>query len=209
MAPRLAIVDFDGTLADTWPWFRQVIDDAAVKLGFRRIDDAEAERMRGLSAREIVDALGLPWHRVPALVAYMRKRAANDGDRIPLFPGTAALLRDLSRGGVTVAIVSSNREETIRQVLGEHAAAVSVYECGASLFGKPAKLRKAVKRAGHTTADAIAIGDEVRDIDAAHEAGITSGAVLWGFASGEALRRAEPHHVFDEFDAIRSLLLTR
>jgi len=109
---------------------------------------------------------------------------------------------------VTVAIVSSNSEETIRHVLGaETAPTVAIYECGASLFGKPTKLRRALRRSGVAPADAIAIGDELRDIEAAHAVGIPSGAVLWGIATPDLLRRSGAAHVFDGFEALRELLL--
>ena len=34
-APTLAIFDFDGTLADTFPWFAGVLGEMAAKHGFR------------------------------------------------------------------------------------------------------------------------------------------------------------------------------
>ena len=48
---KLAIFDFDGTLADTFPWFCSVINDVAVRYRFRQIDPAETDALRGLSAR--------------------------------------------------------------------------------------------------------------------------------------------------------------
>ncbi len=208
LSPRLAIFDFDGTLADTWPWFLAVLDDAAVRFRFRRIDAHEAERLRGCGAREILRALEIRWWRVPSIARYMRHRAAADLDRIALFPDAAEMLRAVATAGVTIAIVSSNREATIRHVLGaELAAAVAIYECGAALFGKPRKFRDAIRRGRCAAADAIAIGDEVRDIDAATEVGIAAAGVAWGYAHAEALRRAGAAHVFESFGALRTFLV--
>ena len=39
------------------------------------------------------------------------------------------------------------------------------------------------------------IGDEVRDVDAAHKAGIDSMAVSWGFNSIELLESSAPTHL--------------
>ena len=65
-----------------------------------------------------------------------------------------------------------------------------------SLFGKAAKFRRVVRRAGVAAAQAISIGDEVRDIEAARAAGIACGAVMWGYAAPDALRAFGPVMVF-------------
>ena len=54
MSWRLAIFDFDGTLADSFPWFAGVLDRMADRHGFRRVDAAERE------AREL-EKQSPPW----------------------------------------------------------------------------------------------------------------------------------------------------
>ncbi len=208
VSARLAIFDFDGTLADTWPWFLRILDDTAVRFGFRRVDTEEAQRLRGRGGREIIRALEVPWRKLPSIATYMRQRAAAEVEALVLFPGAAAMLHAVAGAGTRVAIVSSNAEETIRHVLGpELVAKIAIFECGASMFGKPAKFRKALRRSGMPRADAIAIGDEVRDIDAAREVGIASGGVAWGFATAELLRSSGATHVVESFEALRELLV--
>ncbi len=84
----------------------------------------------------------------------------------------------------------SDNEANAKTALREHAALISHYACGASLFGKAAKFRRVLKAAGIAPQDAIAIGDEVRDVEAARDAGIAFGAVAWGYATVDALKRA-------------------
>ena len=55
---------------------------------------------------------------------------------------------------------------------------------------------------------AIAIGDEVRDIEAARAAGIACGAVTWGYAAPEALTALKPDLVFERIEDIVSQLRT-
>ena len=50
------------------------------------------------------------------------------------------------------------------------------------MFGKAANYKAILKRTGICAADAISIGDEVRDGEAAGQAGIDFGAVSWGYA---------------------------
>jgi phosphoglycolate phosphatase len=60
------------------------------------------------------------------------------------------------------------------------------------LFGKAAKFNRVVRDARVPKAATICIGDEVRDVEAAHRAGIDFGAVTWGYAKLEAMRKSRP-----------------
>ena len=197
---RLAIFDFDGTLADSAHWFVEAMNAAAPRFGYARLSAEEVEALRGVSNREIVRRLGIPAWKMPAIARHFRAEAERAAGSIRLFPGAAEALRALSARGVALAIVSSNSEATIRRVLGpDLAALVSHYGCGASLFGKAAKLRRAVRRSGIPAYSAVAIGDEARDIEAAREAGLEAAAVLWGFASRGALAPLRPAHLVGSF----------
>jgi len=74
------------------------------------------------------------------------------------------------------------------------------------MFGKPKKFRNILKRAAVGAAQAIAIGDEIRDIEAARAAGIACGAVTWGYATPQALRALGPDLVFERMEDIASSL---
>ncbi len=200
---RLAIFDFDGTLADTFPWFVEVFNGVADRYRFRRIEPGELEALRGCEGRAMMRHLGIRGWKVPFIANHMRRLAARDIDRLRLFDGTAPLLRRLKEKGVTVAIVSSNAEANVRRVLGpENAALVAHYACGASIFGKHGKFRTVIARSGVPPGRTIAIGDEIRDIEAARRAGIACGAVTWGYALPEALKAHGPDALFGSFQEI-------
>jgi len=44
----LIIFDFDGTLADSFPWFLRNVNDVADRFGFRRIAHGDVESLRRL-----------------------------------------------------------------------------------------------------------------------------------------------------------------
>src|SRR5262249_12759939 len=186
MSYRLAIFDFDGTLADSAGWVTRIINDVARRHGFRELSDAEIEMLRGRSNGEIIRYMRVPTWKLPAIAADMRRRMGADADSIPLFEGIADMLQSVKDAGVAVAIVSSNSEANVRRILGPAAvAAVDTFECGAGLFGKAGKFRKVMKRIGVPPAETICIGDETRDIEAAAAVGAASGAALWGYATPE------------------------
>lgn len=197
MRYRLAIFDFDGTLADSFPWFVRVMNEAADIYRFRRLDPADAESLRGLDARHVIRHVGLPMWKVPLVARWMRRRMAADIASILLFPGVEAMLRRLAEAGVRIAVVSSNSAENVRRVLGpETTSLVGFYACGASIFGKRRHLRRVLRECGVAAAEALCIGDEIRDLHAARAEGIAFAAVTWGYTTAEGLAAHRPDFVF-------------
>jgi len=207
--PQLVIFDFDGTLADTMPWFFGVLNQVAERHRFRQITLAEAEALRHQTSREIVQALGIRRWRLPFIARDISQRMAKAaaGGAFGLFPGMADILASLAATGTVVAIVSSNRESTIRQVLGPSAAHVTHYGCSAALFGKARKFQKIMRHTGLPPRSILSIGDEVRDIEAARTVGITTAAVTWGCAGEGALRAASPDVIFHSVAELRCALI--
>lgn len=192
---RLAVFDFDGTLADSLPWMLSVLDDVADRFGFAKLGHDELMALRGLDSRAILQRFELPLWKVPRVAAHMRALAKRE--RMPLFDGVEIALRELGARGVELAVVSSNGAETIRRSLGEDvAASIGWYECGASLFGKSAKLKKVLAKSGCDACDAIYVGDELRDAEAAASAGMAFGAVAWGYNELDLLLTTRPAEVF-------------
>jgi phosphoglycolate phosphatase len=185
-------------LADSVLWLASVFNDVARAHGFRTIDAAEMAMLRGRGNREIVRYLGVPAWKMPFIAMDMRKRAAAAAAQLKLYADAPELLRGLHAKGAILAIVSSNGEPTVRQVLGpELAGLVSHYGCGASIFGKAAKFKAVLKAARVPAGQALSVGDEVRDIEAARQVGIAAAAVSWGYATRELLAAQSPDHLFD------------
>jgi phosphoglycolate phosphatase len=117
---------------------------------------------------------------------------------VRLFPHVEHALRELARGDIQLTIVSSNAEDNVRRVLGpDLSSLISQYECGMSIFGKTARIRKVLKRAATAPSAALYIGDQATDADAARRAGVAFAAVHWGYAPIEVLRKVAPEHEFD------------
>lgn len=203
MKYKLVIFDFDGTLADSFPWAVGIANDMADKHRFKRVDDREREMLRGYSARQILKYLGVRWWRMPSIAKDVRRAMARDIHLIPLFDGVDELFEVLASQGVTLAIVSSNSEQNIRHVLGEtNCAQVKHFECGVALFGKTRKINKVLKKTQVDPREAILIGDEIRDGQAARKAGIAFGAVAWGFTRADALAAQAPNALFNAMHEI-------
>jgi phosphoglycolate phosphatase len=195
--PRLVILDFDGTLADSWPWLVGALAETARHFDLPPIAPAQAEALRGQDSHAALKALGVPAWKLPRLGSHLR-HLAQAAPPPPLFPGIPALLHRLAGAGLTLAIASSNSAAQIRRTLGPDLAALIAHQAvEASLFGKAARFRRILGASGIPATAAIGIGDESRDIAAARRAGIAAGAVGWGYAKPSLLAAQRPDALFD------------
>ena len=207
MGYKLAIFDFDGTLADSFPWFAAVFNQLAARHQFKRLEPEELLALRGLSSRQLIQHLKVPWWKLPRIANDMRAMMGNDHGQIRVFAGAGPLLHRLAKQEVALAVVTSNAEINVRQILGPDLAALfRYYECGVSIFGKAARLKKVVRLSGVAPAESICIGDEIRDLEAAQKAGIPFGAVSWGYNSIEALQAHAPTALFVDWAQMEAVI---
>lgn len=203
MKYKLVMFDFDGTLADSFPWFVGVVNIVAERYKFRRVEDHEIETLRGYGPRQIVQHLGVPWWKLPLIGRHMRAMTADNIEQISLFAGVDQMLERLSAAGITIGLVTSNAYANASRILGSaNAALITDYECDVSMFGKSARFRRVLKRHGVAPHEALCIGDELRDLEAAAKARIPFGAVAWGFTRIEALQAHSPAEVFLQMEDI-------
>lgn len=204
---KLIIFDFDGTLADSYSWFRDSINKAARKYHFREINAEEMEALRGRKTKEIMQYLGVIWWKVPFIAKYMRSLMTEDLTNISLFTGIDSLIKKLADDGAFIVILSSNSHHNVAGVLGgDNVKRIDHFECGVSIFGKKSKLKKVIRKYKVSSGQVISIGDETRDIEAARALGIHSGAVTWGYATVEALEAESPTYIFNNVEELRQIL---
>lgn len=204
---RLVIFDFDGTLADSFPWFCSILDQTSDRFGLNRVKPEEIESLREHSSRDALNYLGVPIWKLPAIATYMRGLAVEGISRIPLFAGASDMLGELNAAGVKLALVSSNAEAAVRAVLGPASELIDRYACGSSLWGKASKFRTVLKTLGIDHIEALAVGDEIRDIDAAREAGLAAGSITFGYNSRKALASHNPDYLFDDYDDLLRVVI--
>ncbi|MFC0397386.1 HAD hydrolase-like protein [Paraburkholderia rhizosphaerae] len=197
MTIKLAIFDFDGTLANTFAVFGESLNTLALKHRFRQVVPEDELRMRAMSAAEILRELRLPLWRVPAVLSDYRKMMRHRIDEVYPFAGIVTALEALLDHGVELAVATSNTADNVNAVLGrELTERFAALECGSTLFGKAHRLRRILKQTSTAPEQAIYIGDELRDAEAARRVGMQFGAVAWGYTRFDALLQTNPGMVF-------------
>jgi phosphoglycolate phosphatase len=184
MTVKLAIFDFDGTLANTYPVFADSLNALAIKHGFRQVAYDEQCKLRSMSAVEVLREVELPLWKVPAVLSDFRKIMRQRINEIRPFSGMASVLHTIMQERVAVAIATSNSIDNVKAVLGDSLIdRFAAVECSSTLFGKSHRLRRILKKTQADKAETIYIGDEIRDAEAAERAGVSFGAVAWGYTA--------------------------
>lgn len=199
----LLIFDFDGTLADTEDWFFEALAMTGRDLGLFRVSAATRDALRQRGMRAMLADLAISPQDLPRVERHMRQIADETVDTVYLFGGIADALTAIRARGDRLAIVSSNAESVIRQVLGVRLASeIAFYGCSCPAFEKQAALQQAIDHCGVAKERAIYVGDEIRDVEAAQAVGMASAAVSWGYMAMSALEAAEPHYMIESIGAL-------
>lgn len=207
MKYRLIIFDFDGTLANSFPWFVRMVNIIATKYNFKQVPAEDVEGLRGLSAMQLLRYLEIPMWKLPMIANFARQLMSQDREGVDRFDGVDQLLAQLHSAGMPLALVTSNSYENVVNVLGtENLALIDYIECDASVFGKRQHYRRVLKQSGIHPSEAISIGDEIRDIEASTQEHIPFGAVAWGYTNVDALKAHGPAEVFTRVEDILGLL---
>ena len=203
---QLVIFDFDGTLADSYPWFLSIFDELAIRYKLPRLEKSALEQLRKVDIHHISREFKIPIWKMVRIGSHVQKKMASQIENIRLVDGMQKVLDTLIEARIKLAVVSSNDEQNIRQVLGpRNAAHFEAFECGVSIFGKKAKFEKVLKTTNTPPNQALCLGDEVRDLKSAQQAGIAFGAVTWGYTAAEMFRTHTPKAIFDQPEEILAL----
>lgn len=189
---KYIIFDFDGTLADSMP---VIVSIAEEMLGID-ITDKDIQRYRNMTAKQILKEARVPLYRVPALLVKGKAIMAGRVDSVPVFDGLEEVVKKLAEDHV-MYVVSSNGIGIITAFLKRHKINkyfTRVYG-NVGLFSKAQAIRKVTKREGFNVGDAIYIGDEVRDIEAARKIGMPIISVTWGYNGEQILKKYKPDHL--------------
>ncbi|MFN8443099.1 MAG: HAD hydrolase-like protein [Caldilineaceae bacterium] len=202
-AYKLVIFDFDGTLADSFGWFMRSVHSVAQRFHFTPPDLDRLEELRGYSSRQLMAQFGIAWWKLPFIIHHMRRLMNEQVSEIKPFPGVDELLHTLTNTAIDIAIVTSNSEKNVKAVLGtQNMALVRASSYGAALYGKQRRFSTLLKQCRCLPTDALCVGDEIRDAEAAAACGIDFLGVAWGFTKPSELQKYTRLKICDSVEEI-------
>jgi len=202
---KAVILDFDGTIADSFEVFVKTLHillrkDAAPS-------DSEIQDLRGKQVKEIMSLLGIkPW-QVAQLVVRGRKEIAGSFDSVKVFSHVPNLIKQLSKK-YTLYIVSTNSKHVIADFLNKNELQPyfkAIY-ADIGLMSKPASLKRLMRTYGYKASEVMYIGDEVRDSKAAQKVKMKCISVDWGYSTRESLEQNNPGYVASSVDEVLAIM---
>lgn len=195
---KLSVVlfDFDGTIADSFESSIAVANQLAQEYNFAPLTKEQIESIRHVPLKDImINHFKIPWYKVPMIVLRGKELISDQKyvDKLSPFDGIHDSLKSIANHKLTLGILTSSGEARVQQFINKHnfTCFKTVY-ADSSLFGKHHCLQRFLDNHGLSAQNVIYVGDEVRDMEAAHAVGMRCIAVGWGFNSIEALAEQKP-----------------
>lgn len=217
-----ALIDLDGTLADSAPELAAAIDRMLVdaghdRVGSDRVRDWVGDGINRLVERALVHATG----ESPDAEALRDARRRFDtayaeilGTMAPLYPGVVEGLDEIRSAGIATACVTNKAGVFAIGLLGSLGIAdrfdrIITGDRVAELKPAAAPLEMAARKLGVAIDDCVMVGDSAIDIAAARAAGCPAWSVRTGYNRGASLEDSGPDRIFDRFDELAAALTAR
>jgi len=207
MSPKLLIFDFDGTIAHTLELILAFFNEVAPEYHLPQIAQSDIPTLRNASAAEILQRYPLSPLQLLRLTSHIHSQLKAQIMNASVVDGMPELFSQLKKKDMTVGIVTSNSTENVEIFLQQNGIQdIDFIHSEKNMFGKANVLKKVVRQQKIGNNECLYVGDEVRDIEAAHQAGIGSIAVTWGFNTAARLQQAGPEYIVDKPEEIAAIL---
>ncbi|WP_346663897.1 HAD-IA family hydrolase [uncultured Merdimonas sp.] len=205
---KACIFDLDGTLTDTLDSMVYSVNATMEELGLPGITKEQCRRYVGNGARMLMErtleAVGeKSGQRLEeALAVYLRIFDENCTYHVVPYPGITALLDELKKEDVRLAVLSNKpHEQAVKVVEDIFGKGVFDYVSGQQKNIRrkpdPAGIRHICETLSVPEEDCLYVGDSEVDIKTGENAGVKTVIVSWGFRTGEELRQAGAGIVID------------
>ena len=139
-----------------------------------------------------------------ALSDFKEYYAEHCHDKTALYPGVLALLQNLKKKGVKMAVVSNKADFAVKELMPVYfpnlldVALGEMEEMGIRKKPAPDMVQKALKELQVSADEAIYVGDSDVDIATAKNSGLECVSVTWGFRNVEFLKEHGATNLIDE-----------
>lgn len=197
MKPFL-LFDFDGTIADSVLLGWKIANIVAPRLGHEPFTEEEFALFRSQPMHKVLKFLHIPFYKLPKAITMALVEYRHLVHELQPCEGITKMLDDLKSLDIPLALLSSNSGENLRLFLdGYNLHAFDWVEGTSGILKKSSRIRAQLKKHKLDPEQVIYIGDEIRDIDAAHKCGLKVIAVTWGLHTKELLSSHNPDFLVD------------
>ncbi|WP_347754481.1 HAD hydrolase-like protein [Agrococcus sp. ProA11] len=213
MTPHGIVFDLDGTLTDSKQGLLSSLRHMHAAQGWDAPDDAELTRWLGPPVATVLAEAGRTAEEIDAALTVFRARMLEGGllDS-SLYPGIAQLIAELDGAGRPMAVATHKIQRDAEAVIDHYGLRHRFRGVHGRLAGelghsKAEVIARAAASIGAPVERLVMVGDRVNDIASAHELGMRSIGVAYGYGGRAELESAGATRIVDSVDALRSLLV--
>jgi phosphoglycolate phosphatase len=208
MNKKQLIFDFDGTIVDSLTIVFDVMNELSSKFNFKRVSKADLPILKSMSAKDILAYLGVKTWQVPLLMMTVRRQLKKNMLNMSVQEGLLPIFAKIPDCFASCGILSSNSQKNIQTFLeSKEIGCFNYVQTEKFRLSKYHALNKLITKRNFKITDTCYVADEVRDIEAAKKAGITTIAVSWGYNSKEILSKAQPDFLVESASQLENALM--
>jgi HAD superfamily hydrolase (TIGR01509 family) len=203
-------LDLDGTIIDSSPMIYEVVKELFQINNLGEVSETMLEEHAGLPPREFFEVIA------PDQIDFLIKQTAALEDKhralAPLFPGVATLLTEISNSGFPLAVITSQAdlEMALVKTSYEFSSLIDFWICSDDVTNPkpdPESILIALDFFGIPGSKTLFVGDSVYDINAGKNAGVKTGAALWGGNNKNEMKSLKPDFLFSKPSEIKKCFI--
>ena len=200
------IFDFDGTLADTLAFTINAASEINRSLHLLSDEKIDFEKFRSTDTIEFFKDLEIPTYKLLFFLYKYQRKQSREIDKVQVFQGLPEVLKNLKKNGVGLGIATSNSTKNVKLFLkNNNLDMFDFIYSSIDYFHKNRIIERAIKKYGMEKENVIYVGDEIRDIKAAKEAGIKVASVTWGYNFENVLSKYKPDFIINRPEDLLNL----
>lgn len=213
---RLVIFDLDGTLLDTVADLAAAVNHALAGMGLPAHSVETIRTFVGNGIGKLLERALPEGERTEENLARMRAAFlpyydAHNADLSRPYPGVAAVLEELQRRGLMLAVASNKYQAATESLVARFFPTIRFVRVLGQREHVPVKPDPAIVRdilasAGVEAEEVLYVGDSGVDMQTARNAAVDAVGVAWGFRSREELEAFSPLAVIDKAKELLAFL---
>lgn len=212
MTPSGIIFDLDGTLTDSKRGLLSSLRHMHVSVGWEVPSEAELLHWLGPPLVTVLGEAGRSADEIDAAMTAFRAGMAGGGllDST-LYPGVEPLIAALDDAGRPLALATHKRQRDAETVIEHYALRHRFRGVHGRIDGevghsKASVIARGVDSIGLPAAELVMVGDRVNDIASAHELGMRSIGVAYGYGGRAELEAAGATRIVESVDELALVL---
>lgn len=200
------IFDFDGTLADTLAFTVNAATEINRSLHLLSDEKIDFEKFRSTDTVAFFNDLEIPTYKLFFFLYKYQRKQSKSIDKVKVFEELPEILIKLKKNDIGLGVATSNSTKNVKLFLNNNN--IDTFDfiySSIDYFHKNKIIEKAMKKYGMEKENVIYIGDEIRDVKAAKEAGIKVASVTWGYNFESVLSKYNPDFIINKPEELLNL----